>query len=141
MCYALVARGSRVQIPVQTYAPLIKPCCDGVPHTKWRKIGTDVSSGPIFLTKKKRERDSVKIKHHSTLLRSPFPHFDPPTPPKILLSQLQNKPSVLITGDKRYVREILFMLAAASQECSILFILSQIHLPLISTHLVQSYGK
>ena len=39
----------------QTYTLLIKPCCDGIPHTKWRKIGTDVSSGPNFFTKKKKE--------------------------------------------------------------------------------------
>ena len=33
-----------------TYAPLIKPCSGGVPHTKQRKMGTDFSSGTIFLT-------------------------------------------------------------------------------------------
>ena len=26
----------------------------GVPHVKWRKMGTDVSSGPVFLSKKRR---------------------------------------------------------------------------------------
>ena len=31
---------------------LIKPCCGSVPHTKWRMIGTDVSSGTIFLRQK-----------------------------------------------------------------------------------------
>ena len=36
-----------------TYTLLIKPCSHDVPHTKQRKTGTDVSSGPIFLTKKK----------------------------------------------------------------------------------------
>ena len=25
----------------------------GVPHIKWRKMGTDVSSGPVFLSKKR----------------------------------------------------------------------------------------
>ena len=34
--------------------PLIKPCCGSNPHTKQRKIGTDVSSGPISLIKKKK---------------------------------------------------------------------------------------
>ena len=28
-------------------------CCGGDPHIKWRKIGTNVSSGLIFLRKKK----------------------------------------------------------------------------------------
>ena len=35
-----------------TYTLLIKPCCGGIPYTKYRKIGTDVSSVPIFFTKK-----------------------------------------------------------------------------------------
>ena len=35
-----------------TYTPLLKPCCGVILHTKQRKIGTDVSSRPIFLTKK-----------------------------------------------------------------------------------------
>ena len=26
----------------------------GVPHVKWRKMGTDVSSGPVFLSEKRR---------------------------------------------------------------------------------------
>ena len=26
----------------------------GIPHIKWRKMGTDVSSGPLFLSKKRR---------------------------------------------------------------------------------------
>ena len=37
---------------VQTYTLLIKPCCGGIPHTKQRKISTDVSSGTIFLKQK-----------------------------------------------------------------------------------------
>ena len=36
---------------------LVKPCCGGIPQTKQRKIGTDVSPRLIFLTKKKRERE------------------------------------------------------------------------------------
>ena len=55
-CSALVALGSQVWIPGADLAQLIKPCCGSVPHTKQRKIGTDVSSGPIFLTKKKKEK-------------------------------------------------------------------------------------
>ena len=37
---------------VQTYALLIKLCCGSVPHIKWREMGTGISSGPIFLSKK-----------------------------------------------------------------------------------------
>ena len=39
--------------------PLIKPCCGGVPRTKQRKIGPDVTSGTIFLTKKKEEEEEI----------------------------------------------------------------------------------
>ena len=63
----------RVQIPgMWTYAPLIKPCCGGLPHAKWKKTDTDfsrahhpqakrgrlaadVSSRPNFLTKKRKK--------------------------------------------------------------------------------------
>ena len=46
----------------QTYTPLIKPCCGGVPHTKQRKAGTDVGSGPLFLTKtKKKKKESESL--------------------------------------------------------------------------------
>ena len=68
--FASVAQGSQVQIPGMDLAPLIKPCCDGIPHKieeDWRRcqlsdnlsqakrgrLATDVSSGPIFLTGKK----------------------------------------------------------------------------------------
>ena len=30
----------------------------GIPHIKWRKMGTDVSSGPGFLSKKRRTGSS-----------------------------------------------------------------------------------
>ena len=48
---------------MQTYTLLIKPCCGGIPHTKQRNIGSDVSSVTIFLTKKppqktEREREA-----------------------------------------------------------------------------------
>ena len=33
--------------------PLIKPCCAGEPHKKWRNLGTNVSSGLVFLKLKK----------------------------------------------------------------------------------------
>ena len=35
--------------------PLIKPCCGSNPHTKQRTIGTDVSSGTIFLKPKEED--------------------------------------------------------------------------------------
>ena len=55
MCSILVAQGSWVQIPGMDYTPLIKLCCGGIPHTKWRKIDTDVSSGRIFLKQKEKD--------------------------------------------------------------------------------------
>ena len=61
-CSALTAWGSQVWIQVRTYILLIKPCCGGVPYTKERKIGTDVSSGPIFLTKKKKKKKKERKK-------------------------------------------------------------------------------
>ena len=45
--------GSWVQILGIDPTLLIKPSCGGILYTKQRKSGTDVSSGPIFLTKKK----------------------------------------------------------------------------------------
>ena len=47
----LVARGSRVCILGVDMAPLASHAVVGVPHIKERKMGTDVSSGPIFLSK------------------------------------------------------------------------------------------
>ena len=50
----LGGRGSRVQIPGADMTPLGKShAVVGVPHIKWRKVGTDVSSGPVFLSKKR----------------------------------------------------------------------------------------
>ena len=46
--------GSRVW----TYTPLIKPCCESVPHKKQRKTGTDIRSGTIF---KQKEEDWQQI--------------------------------------------------------------------------------
>ena len=34
-----------------TYIPLSKSCGGSIPHTKQRKTGTNVSTGPIFLTR------------------------------------------------------------------------------------------
>ena len=55
-----VAQVHRLGSWVQTYTPLIKPCCGGIPHTKQRKISTDVSSGPIFLTKQNKSKSVIK---------------------------------------------------------------------------------
>ena len=41
---------------VLTYTPHIKPCCGSIPHTKERKMGMDVGSGPVFLKKKKKKK-------------------------------------------------------------------------------------
>ena len=35
--------------------PLIKTCCGGVTHEKWRKIGTDVSSATVLLKQKEED--------------------------------------------------------------------------------------
>ena len=42
--------GSRVR----TWHQVTDHTVVGVPHTKWRKMGMDVSSGPVFLSKKRR---------------------------------------------------------------------------------------
>lgn len=39
---------------VWTYAPLIKPCSEGIPHTKQRRTGTDLSSVTMFLKQRKK---------------------------------------------------------------------------------------
>ena len=42
--------GSRVR----TWHCLSSHAVAGIPHIKWRKMGMDVSSGPVFLSKKRR---------------------------------------------------------------------------------------
>ena len=49
------AWGSQVQTPGADLAQLVKPRCRSIPHTKERKIGTDVSSATIF--RKQKEED------------------------------------------------------------------------------------
>ena len=44
----LAAQGPSVQISGADTAPI------GVPHMEWRRRGTDVGSGPAFLSKKRR---------------------------------------------------------------------------------------
>ena len=34
----------------------------GIPHIKYRKMGTDVSSGPVFLSKKRRIGGRCKLR-------------------------------------------------------------------------------
>ena len=48
-------RGSPVQILGADMAPLGKShAVAGVPRIKWRKMGMDVSSGPVFHSKKRK---------------------------------------------------------------------------------------
>ena len=50
-------RGSPVWIPGVDMALLGKShAVVGVPHIKWRKMSTDVSSGPVFLSRKKKKK-------------------------------------------------------------------------------------
>ena len=52
---ASAAHGSPVWIPGADRAPLGKShAVVGIPQIKQRKMGTDVSSGPVFLSKKRR---------------------------------------------------------------------------------------
>ena len=39
---------------VQTWYHLASHAVVGIPHIKWRKMGTDVSSGPVFLSGKRK---------------------------------------------------------------------------------------
>ena len=57
---ASAAWGSQVWIPGMDLHTTHQAQCGGIPFTKQKKSGTDVSSGTIFLTKKKR---LVSIKH------------------------------------------------------------------------------
>ena len=43
--------GSRLR----TWHRLARHAVVGVPHIKWRKMGMDVSSGPVFLNKKEED--------------------------------------------------------------------------------------
>ena len=45
-----VTQVRRFPSQVRTYAT--HQCCDSDPHIHWRKIGTDVTTGLIFLSKK-----------------------------------------------------------------------------------------
>ena len=53
-CSVSVAQGWPFQILGADMAPLGKHAVVGVPHIKCRKVGTDVSSGPVFLSRKRR---------------------------------------------------------------------------------------
>ena len=53
---ASAALGSLVRIPCADMAPLGKShAVAGVPCIKWRKIGMDASSGPVFLGQKEKD--------------------------------------------------------------------------------------
>ena len=49
-----MARGSLVRILVRTWHCLARHAVVGVPHIKQRKMGMDVSPGPVFLGKKRK---------------------------------------------------------------------------------------
>ena len=51
---ASAAWDSPVRGPGVDMAPLGKPCCGRRPTFKVEEMGTDVSSGPVFLSKKRR---------------------------------------------------------------------------------------
>ena len=54
-CFISVAPGSLARILGMDLSTLIiGPCCGCIPHTKLRKIGTDVISGAVFLKQKKK---------------------------------------------------------------------------------------
>ena len=54
MVKRLSAQDSLVRIPGVDMVPFGKSGVVGVPHIKQRKMGTDVSSEPVFLIKKRR---------------------------------------------------------------------------------------
>ena len=54
----LAARGSLVLIPGADMAPLGTPCCGSRPTYKVEEDAHDVSSGPGFLSKKRRTGSS-----------------------------------------------------------------------------------
>ena len=54
VCSASAAQVHRFGSGTQIYTTF-QPCWGGDPHIKWRMIGTDVSSGLIFLSKKKKK--------------------------------------------------------------------------------------
>ena len=58
---ALVAWVCKFGSQMQTYTTY-QPCCGGNSHIKWRKIGTDVNLGLIFLSKKtKRQTKGINL--------------------------------------------------------------------------------
>ena len=50
-------RVRRFESQVRTWHCLAGYAVVGVPHIKWRKMGTDVSSGLVFLKKKKKKKE------------------------------------------------------------------------------------
>ena len=59
----------------------IKPCCGGIPHTKYKKIGTDLISATIFLKEKEEDWQKMLAQGQSSL---------PKNKKKIFKSQLKN---------------------------------------------------
>ena len=44
-----------------------QPCCGSDPQIKWRKTGTNVSSGLIFLSKSKKKKDSSALGQYGSI--------------------------------------------------------------------------
>ena len=61
--------GSLVWIPGPDPHKLIKPCCGGTPHTKWRKIATDVSSVTTFLKQKEEDWQQMLAQGQSSKIK------------------------------------------------------------------------
>ena len=55
----------------------------GVPHIKQKKMGTDVSSGPVFLSKKRRIGD---VSSGLIFLKKNKKDNPPPLPPKKVIT-------------------------------------------------------
>ena len=60
------------------------PCCGGDLHVKWKTIDTDVSSGLIFLSKKKKQTKNVQLPYNP---ETPLVH----TCPGEMITYVQDK--------------------------------------------------
>ena len=56
----------RFRSQVQTYTTCRRPCCGSVRRTKYGKMGTDVSLGPLFLKQKEEDWQQVLAQGQSS---------------------------------------------------------------------------